>query len=357
MSKSLKNSLGFLLVSGILTCLIIYISLDAIRMVVNKENIAESIKNINVEKVLEDNANQYKKIIDMYSGSTDLLNSTSLASTNLTKNDIDKILNSDDYANILGSYIIDENIFEGIEGLEDDENTSYNIDSISKEDIEALLKEIDIDYTEEDVNYLVNSVPSVAPTVVGEVQNNFNNNVNKSVDNINLSGFYRVFSKRAMFYSMVGLIVCIVLLAIIYIKRFYFTVLLALCSGAMCIISRILYAMARSILKNTPEAYKDAISVFASPLEKRFLYDFRLFLIITICCVILYILCNLTITHTSIGSSIDFLHHMYDDNEEDESIESTEDVASLKDGSEDYSEIDYSEIKVIDIDKEIDDIL
>lgn len=357
MSKSLKNSLGVLLVSGILTCLIIYISLDAIRMAVNKENIAESIKNINVEKVLEDNAKQYEKIIDMYSGSTDLLNDTTLASTNLTKNDINKILNSEEYANILGSYIIDESIFDGIEGLEDDGNTSYNTESISKGDIEALLKEIDIDYTEEDVNYLVNSVPSVAPTVVGEVQNNLNNKVNKSDDSINLSGFYKIFSKRAMFYSLIGLVVCIVLLAIIYIKRFYFTILLALCSGAMCIISRILYAMANSLLKNTPAGYKDAISVFASPLEKRFLYDFRLFLIITICCVIMYILCNLTITRSSIGSSIDFLHHMYDDNEEDELIASTEDVASLKDGSEDFSDIDYSEIKVIDIDKEIDDIL
>ena len=76
-------------------------------MAVNKENIAESIKNINVEKVLEDNAKQYEKIIDMYSGSTDLLNDTTLASTNLTKNDINKILNSEEYANILGSYIID----------------------------------------------------------------------------------------------------------------------------------------------------------------------------------------------------------------------------------------------------------
>ena len=115
--------------------------------------------------------------------------------------------------------------------------------------------------------------------------------------------------------------------------------------------------LSNSLLKNTPAGYKDAISVFASPLEKRFLYDFRLFLIITICCVIMYILCNLTITRSSIGSSIDFLHHMYDDNEEDELIASTEDVASLKDGSEDFSDIDYSEIKVIDIDKEIDDIL
>ena len=45
--------------------------------------------------------------------------------------------------------------------------------------------------------------------------------------------------------------------------------------------------------------------------------------------------------------------HMYDDNEEDESIDSTEDVDLLKDSSEDFSNIDYSEIKVIDIDKEI----
>lgn len=350
MSKSLKHTLGFLLVSGIMTCLIIYFSLDAIRMIVNKENIANSIKKINVEQVLESNSEQYDKLINKYAGSTDLLNSTSLASTNLTQKDINQILNSEDYANILGSYIVDENIFEGIEGLEDNDSTNYNTDSISKEDIESLLKEIDIDYTEEDINYLVNSVPSVAPTVVGEVESNLKDNVNKTADKINLSGFYRVFSKRAMVYSMVGLVICVILLAIIYIKRYYFTVILALCSGAMCIISRVLFAMAKAILKNTPKVYKEAISVFALPLQKRFLYDFRLFLIITVCCVILYIILNLTITHSSIGSSIDFLHLMYETGD-DEYFEDEEEIEDI----DDFSDIDYNNIKVIDIDKEIDD--
>lgn len=350
MSKSLKHTLGFLLVSGIMTCLIIFFSLDAIRMIVNKENIANSIKKINVEQVLESNSEEYEKLINKYAGSTDLLNNTSLTSTNLTQNDINQILNSEDYANILGSYIVDENIFEGIEGLEDDGNTSYNTESISKENIESLLKEIDIEYTDEDVDYLINSVPSVAPTVVGAVESNLKENVNKTVDNINLGGFYRIFSKRAMVYSMVGLVICVILLAIIYIKRYYFTVILALCSGAMCLISRVLAAMAKAILKNTPKVYKDAISVFASPLKKRFLFDFRLFLIITVCCVILYIILNLTITHSSIGSSIDFLHHMYETGD-DEYFEDEEDL----DDKDEFSDIDYKDIKVIDIDKEIDD--
>lgn len=349
MSKSLKNTLGFLLVSGIMTCLIIFTFLDAVRMAVNKENIAESIKKIDVEQVLESNSEDYEKLINKYSGSTDLLNNTGLSSTNLTQNDINKILNSDNYADILSSYIVDENIFEGIEGLEDSGTDQYNIDSISKEDIEALLKEIDIDYTEDDINYLVNSVPSVAPTVVGEVQNNINNNANKTVNNISLSGFYRIFSKRAMFYSMVALVVCIILLAVIYRKRFYFTVLLAICSGAMCIISRILYAIAKAILKNTPKSYKEAIAIFATPLQKRFLFDFRLFLIITVCCVILYVILNLTITHSSIGSSIDFIHHMYDTGD-DENFVDEDEIEKI----DEFGDINYNDIKVIDIDKEID---
>ena len=349
MSKSLKNTLGFLLASGIMTCLIIFTFLDAVRMVVNKENIAESIKKINVEQVLESNSEDYEKLINKYSGSTDLLNNIGLSSTNLTQNDINKILNSDNYADILSSYIVDENIFEGIEGLEDSGTDQYNTDSISKEDIEALLKEIDIDYTEDDINYLVNSVPSVAPTVVGEVQNNINNNVNKTVNNISLSGFYRIFSKRAMFYSMVALVVCIILLAVIYRKRFYFAVLLAICSGAMCIISRILYAIAKAILKNTPKGYKEAIAIFATPLQKRFLFDFRLFLIITVCCVILYVILNLTITHSSIGSSIDFIHHMYDTGD-DENFVDEDEIEKI----DEFGDINYNDIKVIDIDKEID---
>lgn len=352
MSKSLKNTLGFLLVSGIMTCLIIFTFLDAVRMAVNKENIAESIKKINVEQVLESNSEDYEKFINKYSESSDLLNNTGLSSTNLTQNDINKILNSDNYADILSSYIVDENIFEGIEGLEDSGTEQYNTDSISKEDIESLLDEIDIDYTEDDVNYLVNSVPSVAPTVVGEVENSFNNNVNKTVDSISLRGFYRIFSKRAMLYSLVALVMCIILLVVIYIKRFYFTVLLAICSGAMCIISRILYAMAKAILKNTPKGYKEAIAVFASPLQTRFLFDFRLFLIITLCCIALYILLNITITHSSIGSSIDFIHHMYDIGD-DESFVDEDDLEN----KDEFSNIDYNDIKVIDINKEIDDIM
>ena len=82
MSKSLKNTLGFLLASGIMTCLIIFTFLDAVRMAVNKENIAESIKKINVEQVLESNSEDYEKLINKYAGSTDLLNNTGLSSTN-----------------------------------------------------------------------------------------------------------------------------------------------------------------------------------------------------------------------------------------------------------------------------------
>ena len=108
--------------------------------------------------------------------------------------------------------------------------------------------------------------------------------------------------------------------------------------------------MAKAILKNTPKVYKEAISVFALPLQKRFLYDFRLFLIITVCCVILYIILNLTITHSSIGSSIDFLHLMYETGD-DEYFEDEEEIEDI----DDFSDIDYNNIKVIDIDKEIDD--
>lgn len=351
MNKSLKGFFSFLFAAGILTCLVILVFFDAIRMVVSKENIAASIQSIDVKEVLTANSEDYEKIINKYAGSTDILNNSALSSTNLTKNDIDNILNSEDYANILGSYIVDEDIFSGIPELEESSTEQYSTDSISREDIEGLLKEIDIDYTEDDVDYLLNSVPSVAPTIATEVDNSLNESFKNSVDNINLSKFYRIFSKRAMFYSWIGLIVCIIALCIILVKRFYFNVVLACCSGAMCIFSRILYAISKALLKHTPDTYKGAIEVFAKPLEKRFLFDYKLFLIATVAFVVIYYLLNITITRTSIGSSIEFLHHMYED-EEEQYNDNNDDEADI----EDIMHLDPNSIKVIDIDKELDDM-
>lgn len=341
MKKALKSALGSIVVSLVLTCMVSLVMLDIMKEVINKENIAKSIQQFNISDLLTTNLEQYEGYLGTYSDSTNLLDETKLNSTSFSQEDINEIINSDEYADLLSTYIMDEGLFNSVEGLEDFDYEKI-LESISKDDIKNLLNESGVEYNESDVDYITNTIPAVVPTVAGEVGGNLALNTGS----LDLTMFNNLFSNKTMYVAWVFLIVCIIGVVFIYYDKYYFSIILALLSALMCIGIKVITKVLNKGAKMIPEEYESMVEIFTKPLYKCLDKDFKIFLGVTVLFIIIYVLLNFVITKTSIGDSIKFLHLANDIEDEDEN--------NLKNVDE-FADIDFSSIQVTDIDKEIDD--
>ena len=340
--KAIRNGVSSILVSLMLTCMVSLVFFDIMQQVLSKENLTKSIKQFNISEILIANLEQYEGYLNEYGNSTNVLDSTRLSATSFSEKDMNEILGSEEYADLISDYVLEgglhnfEDEYKGVDAKE-------LLKEVSDEDIRGLLDEIGVSYNEADMEYLTNTIPAVAPTVMEQV----GDNITPNSSNFNFGIFSNIFSDELINMGWIFLIALIVGVVIMYREKCYFSLILAILTGTMCIGIKVVQKIINKAIGSIPDEYMSTVEIFSKPLDNCLNKDFRIFIIATILFVSFYVVMNFVVSKTSIGSSINFLHlanGLVDDEENDE--------LNMED---DFSDIDLSSIKVTDIDKEIDD--
>ena len=316
MNKLVRNFITFILSATIFICIQFIIVCNGVNTAITRDNFNKCIGTLNKKLLVENNGENFEQIIKEYSNKT-----------NLSEKDIDKVLNSDGYSSIVGNYMIDENMLDlaslfgqdtldSVKGLDDikelnddtEQSTGETLNSrlATRKQLEELFKELGVEYSDSDLVVFEKSLKSeVAPGVEKQVTNS----VNKSSSAFGVSSITKIlksiFSNKTINVCKIIMILCMIGVVLLNLSHWKFFISFIVCSLATCINTRVLYSVTRSIPKVIGNAYGPAIANFTTPLHKRFLQDFNIFLFVTLILGVIYLLLNLVVTQTTFGDKID----------------------------------------------------
>ena len=192
-----------------------------------KENLERCLSEINIESLLATQNLDYSQVVDNY-----------VNDTNMSKDDVEKILESSEYSSLVGNYVMDSDMidlsqyFDGTDIVGDEESVEDTLSSIDKtmksEDIKDVFEKLGVNYTESDINYFKNSLTAeVAPKVQTQIDEVLNQN-SQDLKKINIDGIKKIFTQKTVTTNKIIIVVCALLILLLNYKNVSFLTVYAI---------------------------------------------------------------------------------------------------------------------------------
>ena len=308
MNRLLRNSLTCLIASFMISAMFSLTMINGITNMLTKENLERCLSEINIESLLATQNLDYSQIVDNY-----------VNDTNMSKDDVEKILESSEYSSLVGNYVMDSDMidlsqyFDGTDIVGDEESVEDTLSSIDKtmksEDIKDVFEKLGVNYTESDINYFKNSLTAeVAPKVQTQIDEVLNQN-SQDLKKINIDGIKKIFTQKTVTTNKIIIVVCALLILLLNYKNVSFLTVYAINSFVVLVGLELFDFIIKKVNGAVPSEYATIVKGFTKPLSNQFNKDINTFIWGVIICVLLQIIMHILINKTEVGDKFSFLRY------------------------------------------------